>query len=201
MNALVPAKNASVDDAFRLMAPAITAMATGGDRALLGIKLPPWQQLEQIGREVGESLKKLTAPADAVSLVEILVGTRANAKMANPDVYLKAVKSRFLNCPPDVAAEAVHTLVTSNKYMPEVAELETAIQDATTKRNRIVRACRLGWEECRKRADENAAATQRKQERAARDECWQAWYQANLGAPIAERVTFEEFKQGWAEAE
>lgn len=195
MNDLVPTKNTRVDEAFRLMAPAITAMGTGGDRALMGTQIPDWRTIEQIGRTVSESLKKLTSAPDAQSLVEILVGARVNAKMADPETYLKVIKSRLLRCPPDVAAEAVHALVTSKKYMPEVAELEGAIADATDKRNQIVRACRVAYVECQKRAEENADAALRKQEREARDECWAAWYQANLGAPISERVTFEQFKE------
>lgn len=194
MNALVPTKNNLVEKSHRLMAPAIHAMTTGGDRPLMSTKLPNWRQIQQIAESVKEGLGKRTDAPDALSLIKILVGARVNAKMAKPDIYLRAVKHRLVNCPPDVAAEAVHNLVTSNKYMPEVAELEDAIQTATFKRRQIVQACRAAWKEAQKRGVENSELEHRESERAGRDECWDAWFTAFRGGRA---VTFEEFQREW----
>lgn len=198
MTALAAIKNHRVENAQRLMAPAITAMATGGDQPLRSVKLPTWQEIVDIGQSVQASLGKRTSAPEAADLIEVFIGTRVNAKMADPDSYLRAVRSLLTQSPPDVAAEAVYNLITANKYMPEVAELDTALQDATVKRHRIVQACRVAYKECQRRAAESESARQRAEERAANvdDPCWQEWMR-QVGQSLPTVKPWEQFKREW----
>jgi len=128
-----------------------------------GTRVDEWTRLISVSdcRKIVSELEGILIPANletAARQAEVLIGSYPERKMADENIFVRAVTSIFNETPPDIGFYAVDELTRSCKWLPSRSEVVDVCSNMLNERKAALRIATDHLEEHMKRGKEKDTA-------------------------------------------